>query len=491
METEELLKNFSLLKRIVSPEDTVSAKVDLSTIDKLITTELPEALEDNAPSNFPQLYFDFRHEFDRFKEFVLFDKLIGKNIVALGGGFSSGKSSFLNSILGEKILPADINPSTSVPAYLVSGNDVSVYGINTFGSRVDMEAEDVKLISHGFGKLDDDDSEATLGHILDSIFISSPLQPFENIALLDTPGYSKAESAEYSAKTDEKIARAQLNSANYILWFVQADSGTITQEDISFLETLNRDIPKLIIVNKADKVTEEDLAVIVRKIKDTLDVKGMQYTDVLTYTRKKGRNCDREKILAQLNEWNKGVYESRFAYNFKVLFTKCKEYYDSQIDEEAKRLNRLNKALTLSENNDITECLTSLLGEIKRSKQRLTDHKDTLKKLQDEFFSEMKRIGDIVNIQMPEPSEIDLIRDKITDPKRVLDEYCEKQGIKRSKDFPMIMTEVFADIKPVFNESEGNSGFSKELAAIMAEALAFNHEQIKFSFSVSSDSARC
>lgn len=489
METEELLKNFSLLKRIVSPEDTVSAKVDLSTIDKLITTELPEALEDNAPSNFPQLYFDFRHEFDRFKEFVLFDKLIGKNIVALGGGFSSGKSSFLNSILGEKILPADINPSTSVPAYLVSGNDVSVYGINTFGSRVDMEAEDVKLISHGFGKLDDDDSEATLGHILDSIFISSPLQPFENIALLDTPGYSKAESAEYSAKTDEKIARAQLNSANYILWFVQADSGTITQEDISFLETLNRDIPKLIIVNKADKVTEEDLAVIVRKIKDTLDVKGMQYTDVLTYTRKKGRNCGREKILAQLNEWNKGVYESRFAYNFKVLFTKCKEYYDSQIDEEAKRLNRLNKALTLSENNDITECLTSLLGEIKRSKQRLTDHKDTLKKLQDEFFSEMKRIGDIVNIQMPEPSEIDLIRDKITDPKKVLDEYCEKQGIKRSMNVAQIITDAFAGIEPVFSNSN-ESMFGKELSSIMSDILDFKTEQLKFQYTMSSTSVK-
>ena len=489
METEELLKNFSLLKRIVSPEDTVSAKVDLSTIDKLITTELPEALEDNAPSNFPQLYFDFRHEFDRFKEFVLFDKLIGKNIVALGGGFSSGKSSFLNSILGEKILPADINPSTSVPAYLVSGNDVSVYGINTFGSRVDMEAEDVKLISHGFGKLDDDDNEATLGHILDSIFISSPLQPFENIALLDTPGYSKAESAEYSAKTDEKIARAQLNSANYILWFVQADSGTITQEDISFLETLNRDIPKLIIVNKADKVTEEDLAVIVRKIKDTLDVKGMQYTDVLTYTRKKGRNCDREKILAQLNEWNKGVYESRFAYNFKVLFTKCKEYYDSQIDEEAKRLNRLNKALTLSENNDITECLTSLLGEIKRSKQRLTDHKDTLKKLQDEFFSEMKRIGDIVNIQMPEPSEIDLIRDKITDPKKVLDEYCEKQEIKRSMNVAQIITDAFAGIEPVFSNSN-ESMFGKELSSIMSDILDFKTEQLKFQYTMSSTSVK-
>lgn len=491
METEELLKSFSLLKRIVSPVNSISLKGDLSAIDRLISNELPAALKDNAPANFPQLYFDFKQEFERFKEFMLFDKLIGKNVVALGGGFSSGKSSFLNSILGEKILPADINPSTSVPAYLVNGKEnVSVYGINTFGSRVEMEIEDVKAISHGFGKLDENDSEATLGHILDSIFISSPLQPFENIALLDTPGYSKAENADYSAKTDEKIARAQLNSANYIMWFVQADSGTITQEDISFLESLNKDIPKLIIVNKADKVTEEDLAVIVQKIKDVLNVKGLQYVDVLTYTRKKGRNCDREKILAQLDEWNKCVYESRFAYNFKVLFTRCKEYYDSRIDEEAKRLNRLNKSLTLSENDVITECLTSLIGEIKRSKQRLTEHKETLKKLQDEFFSEIKRIGDIVNIQMPKPSEIDLIRDKKSNPKDVIDQYCDKHGIKRNNDIVQVISDAFADIQPTFIKSEGNSGFSKELAAIMTEALAFNPEQIKFSFSVSSDSVR-
>ncbi|MGN0684116.1 MAG: dynamin family protein, partial [Oscillospiraceae bacterium] len=128
MESERIVRDFALLKRIVSPENSANVKVDLSAAEKLISNEMPQALEDNAPSNFPQLYFDFKQEFERFKEFILFDKLIGKNVVALGGGFSTGKSSFVNSILEKKMLPADITPATSVPTYIVSDENISVYG---------------------------------------------------------------------------------------------------------------------------------------------------------------------------------------------------------------------------------------------------------------------------------------------------------------------------------------------------------------------------
>lgn len=467
MESERIVRDFALLKRIVSPENSANVKVDLSAAEKLISNELPQALEDNAPSNFPQLYFDFKQEFERFKEFILFDKLIGKNVVALGGGFSTGKSSFVNSILDKKMLPADITPATSVPTYIVSDENISVYGINTFGSRVEMELDDVKAISHGFGKTDDDDSEATLGHILKSIFISTPEQRFSNIALLDTPGYSKAESAEYSAKTDEKIARTQLNSANYILWFVQADAGTITNEDINFLKTINKDIPRLIIVNRADKVPPDDLKNIVSKIKSVLDVKGISYVDVLTYSNRKSCTCDRDKIIAQLEEWNKGIYESRFAYNFKVLFTKCKEYYDEQIEEEKRRLNRLNKALTLTDEATVTECLSSLISEIKRSVTALTEHLELLKKLQGSFFSEIKRIGDIVNIEMPEPSEIDLIRDKTVNPKAVLDEYLSKNGINKNSDFAIVLENTLAGITPVLHRKIAKSTAPSEISQII------------------------
>lgn len=400
MEYEELCRDFSLLKRIVSPLNSTSGKADLTAVEKIIFNKLPETLEGNAPANFPELYFDFKFEYERFRDFILYDKLIGKNVVALGGGFSSGKSTFLNSLLDKKILPANINPSTSVPAYLVYDKEISVYGINTFQSKVDMELDDVQAVSHGFGKIDDNDSEATLGHILESIFISSPYQTFKNIALLDTPGYSKAEGTDYSAKTDEKIARVQLNSSNYILWFIEASAGTITNEDINFLKSLNKNIPKLIVINKADKILGDDLKNIVEKIKDVLNIKGIPFVDVLTYSRKKDFPCDRDKILKQLEKWNKQVYESRFAYNFKVLFTKCKEFYDEKIDIESKRLNRLNKAVTLSTDDVVTECITSLIGEIKRSISDLKERKDNLKELQNDFFSEIKRVGDAVNISI-------------------------------------------------------------------------------------------
>ena len=121
-------------------------------MENIIFKELPDALEKNAPPNFPELYFDFKYEYERFKQFILYEKLIGKNVVALGGGFSTGKSRFLNTLLGEKILPCNINPSTSVPAYLVNGTDISVHGINVFQSNIQMNIEDVKTISHGFGK---------------------------------------------------------------------------------------------------------------------------------------------------------------------------------------------------------------------------------------------------------------------------------------------------------------------------------------------------
>ena len=119
MNNDEALRQFSLLKNIIRFSETNKPSVNLSEIEKIIFTELPAQLEKNAPPNFPEVYFDFKQEYERFKDFILYDKIIGKNVVALGGGFSSGKSTFLNTLIEDEILPSDITPSTSVPAYLV------------------------------------------------------------------------------------------------------------------------------------------------------------------------------------------------------------------------------------------------------------------------------------------------------------------------------------------------------------------------------------
>ena len=125
----ETKKQVDVLKKVIKPSEKFSSKVDLKNIEMIINKKLPAILEKNAPLNFPELYFNFNYEYSKFKEFILYEKLIGKNVVALGGGFSSGKSSFLNSLIGKKILPQDINPSTSVPAYIVNGKETNVYFI--------------------------------------------------------------------------------------------------------------------------------------------------------------------------------------------------------------------------------------------------------------------------------------------------------------------------------------------------------------------------
>lgn len=462
IDNKEYLKirdEFKIYTNIIK-SDSTSLSVDLSKIEKIINDKLPNSLGKNAPYNFPELLFDLKYEYSKFREFILYEHLIGKNIVALGGGFSSGKSSFLNSLLGKNILPSNIDPSTSVPAYIVNSNDTSIYGINIFDSKVDMDMKDIKLISHGFGQLENEQGEeiqgeVSLGHILNSTFLQTPLQKYEHIAFLDTPGYSKADTKDYSAKTDEKIARAQLNSSNYILWFVQADTGTITNEDINFLKTLKEDIPKLIIVNKADKCTKDNLNKIVKKIRETLDLKGIKYIDVVTYSRRKPNEYDGIKIKQYIKSWNAKSEETTFAKNFKILFLKCKDYYEDVIEKDSKKLNDLNKVITLCDDKIVGDIISYMIKDIQNNIKYMRELTEVLKKLKDEFFTEIKYISDKVGIEMPEPSEINLSQEYMKNPLgelkklKVIDNKKEKEKIYN------LMLRELIDSKTIYNCNEG------------------------------------
>jgi GTP-binding protein EngB required for normal cell division len=495
---EKLLGNFNLLCSIIRQNSCgEQLKVDLSKIEEVINKKIPDTLKKHAPEDFYELYTDFKSEYEKFRDFILYDKLIGKNIVALGGGFSSGKSSFLNALMGKTVLPADIDPSTSVPTYIVRGDKHEVMGINVFDAKVQMQPRDIKKIAHGFGEVEDDEDEkitdaVTLGHILENIFFSTPLHTYDSIAFLDTPGYSKPDSEKYSAKTDANIARGQLNSSNYILWFVQADAGTITEEDIKFIKTLRTDIPKLIIVNKADKKNLVDLKDIIAKIKTNLDIKGIRYVDVFAFTSKSEQiedeklkkfiEVDAGKIKKQIETWNSQIYESNFAKNFKLLFVRCKEFYEKVIDEESKKLTRLNTSITKLAAEDINfEILEPLQLMVKEAQKKVNEVKDIsgkLKDLQDEFFTEIKFISDVVGISMPEPSEIDLIQDKIKNPLQLIEEYKKENGIKTDSSVVDMLQDVFDGIEPVINKSVVGSEYRNELIDVIMETCNVNAKDI-------------
>lgn len=496
---EKMLANFELLCGIIrQPGKEPELAVDLTKIEEIIHKKIPDTLGKNAPEDFYTLYTDFKSEYEKFRDFILYDKLIGKNIIALGGGFSSGKSSFLNALMGRQILPADIDPSTSVPTYIVSGDKHEVMGINVFDAQVRMQPRDIRKIAHGFGELENDDDEkvsdaVTLGHILENIFFSTPLHQYSNVAFLDTPGYSKPDSEKYSAKTDEQISRGQLNSSNYILWFVQADAGTITEEDVKFIKTLREDIPKLIVVNKADKKNLADLKEIMAKIRSNLDLKGIRYVDVCAFSCRMEQidddglssfiEAETERLRGQIETWNQEIYESNFARNFKVLFVRCKDFYEDEIEEESRRLTRLNTSITklMAEDIDaeILEPLQQMVKDAQVSVNELKDIRRRLKEVQDEFFTEIKYISDIVGIAMPEPSEIDLLQDKVQSPLQLIENYRKEKGIKSDPEIARIITSTFEGIKPVINKKAGGSEYRNELMDIISGSLKINPKDVR------------
>ena len=305
--------------------------------------------------------------------------------------------------------------------------------------KIDLTFPDIKSIAHGFGNSDiDEENEAvksdgiTLGHLLQSVFVSAPNLSYPNIAFLDTPGYSKPNSSSYSAKTDERIARAQLNSSNYILWFVPADAGVISADDVTFLNSLYKSIPKLIIISKADKAPNAvELSDMREKVKSTLDVKGIRYEDVLLFSRRKGQEYDKEKILAYLTKLDETKQEVDFARSFKKLFVECRKFYDETLKKKERWLSRLNRALTYQgDNDDVNECLTDVSLDVKDSIKEIKLTREKLNNLQTEFFTEIKRVADCVKIKMPEPSEIDMLEDNVSNPAIVLEKLLNKHSRK-------------------------------------------------------------
>lgn len=193
---------------------------------------------------------------------------------------------------------------------------------------------------------------------------------------------------------------------------------------------------------------------------------------------------DMKRIYEQLNTWNRRKQEANFARNFKVLFTRCKEYYEQEIDEQSKQLNRLNTSITKLMGEDIDseilEPLQAIVREAQKNINALNEVKGLLKDLQNEFFSEIKYVADMVGIEMPEPSEIDLLQDRVKNPLQLIEEYRNKKGIasdtSKMVDF---LQDTFDGIEPVINKRAGGTAYKDELLDVIQSLCDVKPENIR------------
>lgn len=190
--------------------------------------------------------------------------------VAVGGGYSSGKSSFLNNITGiGAVLPTGIEPVSVINTYLFFSDKVTklmVSGKNCKGHVVKLNREVLDCIQHS------SKSKVYVSSVLDELYINIPVSKereyLKVLVFIDTPGYNNSDNAnKENGKTDSDTASDAWKNSDALFWCIDAEAGTISQRDIEELDKQIGDkdnYPFVIVFNKMDKKPNDEIVKILK-----------------------------------------------------------------------------------------------------------------------------------------------------------------------------------------------------------------------------------
>ena len=212
--------------------------------------------------------------------------------VAVAGGYSAGKSSFVNSILNlEDVLPTGIEPVSMINTYICPTDEVRdfvVTGLNVRDCLVKLDKEVLGAIKHS------DRSNVYVSSVLNSIFLDIPVPSGKNylkhITFVDTPGYNNSKSVNYeNAISDSDNATNALKEADAIIWTIDIEAGAISNNDIAFLNNILKDkdeeFPVVILFNKMDKKSASEVDKIMKTAVTTCQRSlKVQPLDIIAYS---------------------------------------------------------------------------------------------------------------------------------------------------------------------------------------------------------------
>ncbi|MGL2397222.1 dynamin family protein [Helicobacter pylori] len=273
-----------------------------------------------------------------------YPSLFQKTIVAVGGGFSAGKSTFLNNLLGLKLkLPEHIDPTTAIPTYCLKGKKEVLMGFSQNGGMVELphlKFDHQFLKSLGFN----------LKEIMPFMLLSAPSVPFEFLCFIDTPGFNPANQGYTGG--DKEASKESLKHAKHILWLVSCERGGIENDDLEFLQDLYEEEGEqvFIVLSRADRRTKSQLEVVAKQIKETLENNGIEFLGICAYSATRYQEYKEfsekshvfdslEEFLMKLNKRSEKQNEI-LGYLYEVH-----RMYERAIKQDANQFKRYQKAL--------------------------------------------------------------------------------------------------------------------------------------------------
>lgn len=219
--------------------------------------------------------------------------IANKSTIAVGGGFSAGKSQFVSSFFGDNTiaLPIGVTPVTAIASYIVHGDRHIIKGYTYQNGVIDVPLDLYANLSHDFIK----ELGFNLKNILPMMVMETPIPAYQHICFIDTPGYNPSDSG-FSGK-DKDTASEYLANANALIWLISAQAGTFPASDLEFLDSLDLESKKLyILLNKADLKPQSELESILDHIQEVLDDNYMEYEGISAYDSRNKKELAHRKL---------------------------------------------------------------------------------------------------------------------------------------------------------------------------------------------------
>ncbi len=174
--------------------------------------------------------------------------------LAVLGQFKRGKSTFINALLGEEILPVAVLPLTALPTFLSFGSQPRAQVLLERGTE-EWHGEDPEALREFLSQFvtEMENSENCKGVLQVEVFYPSPLLQ-HGVVLIDTPGIGS------TFRHNTEVTLDFLPQCDAALFLVSADP-PITEVEVEFLQAVRPRVTRLFFVlNKTDYLSETDAA---------------------------------------------------------------------------------------------------------------------------------------------------------------------------------------------------------------------------------------
>lgn len=336
-----------LMAKICSATPSASKEIFENQMVESLSTDRGIFLDEYFEQNRGRLYnYDFQHDLKECLDNVLINLASHENTdhtqIVIAGGFSSGKSSFLNRLTKcTNLLPTGVEPVSVVKTYLYCSRNskgISVKGVNQKNVLVNLNVGVLSAIQHA------KKSNIYLASVLDKLFVNIPSQDLDGIVFIDTPGYNNTDKPnESNGKTDRDTALEALGEGNVLFWLVDCERGTTVSNDLEMIKQFEG--KKVIIFNKADKKGQEECKRIVEEAARTLynEISQDEIIDIIAYSTLDNKiyYSKNKKSLPQI------VEEAKKSGNgnseMKVWKELIEGLFDTEISELRKALESIKK----------------------------------------------------------------------------------------------------------------------------------------------------